>query len=196
MSLCNKCIKPGSCCNNFVLSGHGFGTEYESEWQEVGAKRVERFGLPFIPIRFEQSATSLKDTDVPPWGMIRYSCSKVTEDGRCSIYATRPQLCRSYKAGSDGLCVMHGRPPFPPDNARLLVSRRKREGDYLGWRVLTAAKRGRSWQGRNKPGHQRLGSEIMIDTLRQLVKARRSYQATTARQVHSILDKIIAKGAS
>lgn len=74
-------------------------------------------------------------------------------------------------------------PTFPPEkfhyyrkhgNARLLVSRNKREGGYLGWRVLTAAKRGQSWIGRNKPGHQRLGGEIMIDTLRQLVKANRS----------------------
>lgn len=189
MSLCNKCIKPGSCCNNFVLSGHGFGTEYESEWREVGAKRVERFGLPFIPIRFEQSATSLKDTDVPPWGLIRYSCSKVTEDGRCSIYSTRPQLCRSYKAGSDGLCVMHGRPPFPPDNARVLVSRAKREGLYCGKHTgsVTCMITGDvfSWSAR----HERQGFNQHAVPLRYL----KDYVADEAQ---AVLDKIISKGTS
>ena len=58
-------------------------------------------------------------------------------------------------------------------NTRKLKSRNQREGYYLGWRILTAAKRGSDWQGRNKPGHQRMGHEIMIDSLK--VKARSNH---------------------
>ena len=60
--------------------------------------------------------------------------------------------------------------PKQQSNLRILKSRNKREGYYLGWRILTAAKRWGDGQGRNKPGHQRLGNEIMIDRLK--VKAR------------------------
>jgi hypothetical protein len=55
-------------------------------------------------------------------------------------------------------------------SARILVSRNKREGGYLGWRVLGPMKRARSWYGR-KPGHQRKGGELMVSTLREHAKA-------------------------
>lgn len=59
-------------------------------------------------------------------------------------------------------------------NTRILISRNKREGHYLGWRILGPSKRGLSWRGRNKPSHQRKGSEIMIDSLRERSKWRRA----------------------
>ena len=53
---------------------------------------------------------------------------------------------------------------FPP-KTRLLVSRNKREGRYLGWRKLGPMKRGESWSGGKKPGHQRIGSELRVTPL-------------------------------
>lgn len=57
-------------------------------------------------------------------------------------------------------------PPAAPANAHILVSRNKREGGYLGWRKLGPMQRYSSWDGK-KPGHQRVGGELMISTLRQ-----------------------------
>jgi hypothetical protein len=59
-------------------------------------------------------------------------------------------------------------------SARILVSRNKREGGYLGWRVLGPMKRARSWRdrdGKKAGGHQRLGSELYILTLKQAARA-------------------------
>lgn len=50
------------------------------------------------------------------------------------------------------------------DNARHLVSRNKREGGYVGWRVLGADFK--------KPGHQRQGKDVGFTSLRGLAKWR------------------------
>lgn len=55
---------------------------------------VAELGLPFFI-----SATEEK--------CYRFSCHKLTPEGRCSIYETRPEHpCRSYLAGEDLLCVL------------------------------------------------------------------------------------------
>ncbi len=60
--------------------------------------------------------------------------------------------------------------PAAPANARLLVSRNKREGGYLGWRVLGPMKRFKSWDA-GKAGHQRMGSELRCVALRHWGRA-------------------------
>lgn len=55
--------------------------------------------------------------------------------------------------------------PAIPANARILVSRNKREGGYIGWRKLGPSQRFPDWDGQ-RPGHQRLGNELMWSTLR------------------------------
>lgn len=41
----------------------------------------------------------------------RYSCEWLGEDGRCTHYEERPQLCRSYQPQSDALCAEYIGPP-------------------------------------------------------------------------------------
>jgi Fe-S-cluster containining protein len=38
-------------------------------------------------------------------GRWRWWCTALQSDGRCSIYEDRPDLCRRYRPGQDGLCV-------------------------------------------------------------------------------------------
>lgn len=91
----------------------------------------------------------------------------------------------SIQFGVPGVCQI---PSFPADkfiyyrtpatNARQLVSRNKREGQYLGWRKLGPCKRGPSWAGRKKPGHQRIGSELMVSSLRDVMRWKKEADRT------------------
>jgi Fe-S-cluster containining protein len=53
--------------------------------------------LPFRPIAGSMTAEG--------W---RYWCPALDRStGRCTIYDNRPELCRSYNAGRDNLCIHH-----------------------------------------------------------------------------------------
>lgn len=107
MSLCDSCFAPGACCKGFVLRDSdgdpatfwvADGIKAPSDWLASGDHP-----LPFVPMRASEVFTD-PDTghDYQSW---LYECTKVTRDGRCSIYDTRPQLCRSFEPASGGLCV-------------------------------------------------------------------------------------------
>lgn len=98
MSLCNVCPDPGRCCRRFslgtILSDPSDGPD--------GARRAltQRAGevLPFEPLE-----PNWPEEPLTPWF---WTCPKVTAEGRCSIYETRPHSpCRVYEPAEDGLCV-------------------------------------------------------------------------------------------
>lgn len=61
-------------------------------------------GFPFVPFFVGEHNS---------W---RLWCPNLTREGRCGDYENRPRLCRSFQAGSDPLCIMHGmiEPPAAP----------------------------------------------------------------------------------
>lgn len=80
-----------------------------------------------------------------------------------------------------------------PTNARPLVSRAKREGLYCGKYKKPNIDYDPFEETNPSPvGHLRVGYDNCAVPLRH----RKEYVATTAEEVHSILDKIISKGAS
>jgi Fe-S-cluster containining protein len=101
MSLCDTCHSPGHCCKDFVLIH--LGTFWEASWVEDARAKMIEHDLPFIPSRFIHA-----DNPEPghaPYGDVRFSCPRLGDDGRCTIYESRPQLCRSYEPATDALCV-------------------------------------------------------------------------------------------
>jgi len=64
---------------------------------------MDEKGWPFVPVK--HAPFLLDGVKVDAW---LFTCSALNAEGRCSIYETRPQLCRDFKAGSDPLCVYHG----------------------------------------------------------------------------------------
>jgi Fe-S-cluster containining protein len=70
--------------------GHRLG---EPMSREDAEHLVLENGAPFIPAA--QMAS----------GEWFFSCTQLQTDGRCGAYEDRPQVCRSYVAGSDPLCV-------------------------------------------------------------------------------------------
>lgn len=100
-TLCSICVQPGKCCSGFTLNADI--TFWRETW-EVDAKEwaIGR-GYPFDPLDIHSSyndpSTDNREYVIPRWG-----CPKVTSTGRCSIYAERPALCRTYIPASDGLC--------------------------------------------------------------------------------------------
>ena len=94
--LCASCLNPGKCCRDVYLSGGSGMREINAPMSFERAEHVALgHGLPFRP------SYQLDD------GSWKWWCTALGDDGRCTIYETRPELCRDYAAGSDKLCCHH-----------------------------------------------------------------------------------------
>src|SRR5215471_6667181 len=101
MILCSICPDPGHCCRNFNST-----LVY---WDDAEPEEVKRYmdfiagePMPWVPLgpgdqKFEQQGRTFSH-----W---RFDCPKLDADGRCTIYATRPQACRSLIPRSVDVCV-------------------------------------------------------------------------------------------
>jgi Fe-S-cluster containining protein len=94
-SMCDRCISPGACCKRLVLSGP-FAAPMSLE-------RAEH--LLIDPDWFPQTKGVFRPGNQLPNGRWEFWCTALKSDGRCGIYEDRPQLCRDYRPGADGLCV-------------------------------------------------------------------------------------------
>ncbi|UGY15168.1 YkgJ family cysteine cluster protein [Bradyrhizobium septentrionale] len=101
MSLCDRCYAPGQCCRVMHLSQNG---EPLTVWTDEDVSAQARaHGLPFEPIA---PLSSYVDPESGrPYATFEWTCPKLGADGRCTIYEDRPDVCRSFEAGSDPLCV-------------------------------------------------------------------------------------------
>lgn len=96
---CDTCRSPGICCRGFVLS---MGYFRENDWREQVQAKLDQHGLPFIPVRVLPRGYIEEGAVIPV-----FDCPLLGADGRCSDYDQRPDLCRTFEPGSDGLCVEH-----------------------------------------------------------------------------------------
>lgn len=97
--LCEICPRPGHCCLKFNLHMNQLaGSKDLLDAQE----RLEDLGLPFEVLDYA-------NPDDPFITDLLCSCPKLSSDGRCTIYETRPLTCRKFVPGSDPLCVLDGR---------------------------------------------------------------------------------------
>jgi Fe-S-cluster containining protein len=101
---CDRCIAPGTCCKAiqlFTQEGveitHPLGTTLEKLRESLRANY-----LPFEPLRRLKILANSDESEKEAW---LYSCPKLGDDGRCTIYETRPRLCRTYEPGCDHMCV-------------------------------------------------------------------------------------------
>jgi len=61
---------------------------------------LDKVWLPFKPLR--PDLVHYNGEEKIPW---LYTCPRLGDDGRCTIYHNRPGLCRTFEPGSDALCV-------------------------------------------------------------------------------------------
>lgn len=101
VALCDICTDPGRCCRKFVLNRGADGLV--THWDD------EPLVIPNdLPFEFaDKHSTHVDAESGRTYSAYWYSCPKLGPGGRCTIYAERPQLCRDYAAGSDGLCAMY-----------------------------------------------------------------------------------------
>ena len=92
--ICSICATPGACCSGFNL----YGSDGYISTMEDATALLKELGLPF-------TADDVCDCDDGVSKVI-FSCTKLTADGRCSIYEKRPSLCRWYRSLTDNLCKM------------------------------------------------------------------------------------------
>lgn len=113
VGLCEHCPDPGKCCRGFGLYPEYLvpkfkdGIEKAMEFLESG-KWSEGKAFPFYPLEPLYDPQEYPDT---PW---KYSCVRLSAEGRCIDYGRRPRLCRTYTPGpGDPLCVYY-RPEEAP----------------------------------------------------------------------------------
>jgi Fe-S-cluster containining protein len=108
MVLCSMCPDPGHCCRNFdstLIYWDDATPEEVTHYMEFVAGEH----MPWIPLgpgprKFAQGGRTYSH-----W---RFDCPKLDSTGRCTIYAERPQACRSLVPGTVGVCVFSKIPPF------------------------------------------------------------------------------------
>jgi Fe-S-cluster containining protein len=100
---------PGACCKSMVLSlpfyirdaGEADVNRWVANVREIGAAD-DAPPLPFV-------AAGRKPRGADGDEVWVFDCPKLDDaTGRCTIYDTRPQLCRNYAPLEDGLCVHFG----------------------------------------------------------------------------------------
>lgn len=109
-TLCDICHDPGSCCSGFTLNltylPRGIPSAEATERMREKTKDRAHGPYPFVAIAPHRAGSDDAGHDGELW---TWGCPKVTSDGRCSIYETRPEPCRNYEAGTTGLCTMTGK---------------------------------------------------------------------------------------
>ena len=107
MSVCDSCIKPGSCCKGLYLSAEPSSSLsfWADEHPLAALVRMVEMDLPFVPAKVAHRYTD--EASGREYVTYRYDCTMLGDDGRCTIYEDRPQLCRAYEPKSDALCIMH-----------------------------------------------------------------------------------------
>jgi Fe-S-cluster containining protein len=121
---CDRCIDPGMCCRSFPLSHYfDFGVTPAKIMKWLAQNGLAMF-RPLRRIHVwcsdHTGASGKKESGkwVEQWS---FRCTALGEDGRCTIYDSRPDLCRTYEPGCDMMCVhMRG-----PDGRPVVPQRRK-----------------------------------------------------------------------
>ncbi len=78
-----SCQKTGKCCQNLILIDRGKPVRTLKTFSTL-VKR-EPYHKMFVPREELDSA-----------GRLRFTCTNLTDDHRCSIYDKRPSMCKTY----------------------------------------------------------------------------------------------------
>jgi hypothetical protein len=90
------CLQRGVCCQNIAIQlSPGF---WRRPWIRRWSQRYYEFVYNFT---FKHEEPELK--------VILFRCNYLTENGKCGIYSSRPQICRNYPTPRH-----FGRPAFLP----------------------------------------------------------------------------------
>jgi Fe-S-cluster containining protein len=100
--LCSVCPLPGHCCERFVFHK----TFWIDEGLDAAQQALIKGGLPFEVL--EWASNHYKSAAGREYATLICSCPKLSNEGRCTIYESRPNTCRRFVPGSDPLCVFEG----------------------------------------------------------------------------------------
>ncbi len=110
MSLCDTCRAPGQCCTHLYLI-----TDVSlAYWlDEPFPTKALKHRLPFKPLPADLGMVDFDMQHHKLYGTPAFTCPKLTPQGRCSIYHSRPQLCRDYQPLTDSMCAEYTPPAIP-----------------------------------------------------------------------------------
>ena len=96
MNECEMCTHPGSCCVIFSLTGGNFKTGLFDEGTDFDKMLVDE-KLPFIVRRVVQEGDQVRAF---------FGCNHLTKGGFCSIYDSRPDVCKNFEPFKETSCIM------------------------------------------------------------------------------------------
>lgn len=102
-----ECERIGSCCKSMVLwTNHRSQTFPVS--RDIHTARTEITGMGF-PFEITAEATTMDPDSGQPTGNLCWvlGCKALMDDGLCGIYDNRPEVCSTFRAGKDPLCIKH-----------------------------------------------------------------------------------------
>lgn len=102
-----ECDSCGACCRSFSI--------FASREDAIREPRIRNAAMP-VP---EHLRTERECYQLFPLPFLS-ACSFLGEDARCTIYASRPDVCRGFEAGSDQCQqarLQHGLPRLRPGGA-------------------------------------------------------------------------------
>lgn len=92
-----------ACCMDLDISLEDLF--FPERMNEEGREFFDAHGLDSIPLRkLRQGARDMGNGMVK----IRHRCQQLQDDGRCGIYATRPQICRDFDCATRADCACMG----------------------------------------------------------------------------------------
>jgi len=102
-TLCSICPEPGACCKLFDTSATYWN---DAQQEEVDRYMAEQFGtLPWRAVR--PGSESWKNDEGREYSFWLFTCPKLSKEGRCTIYESRPKGCRNFVPASHSICVFH-----------------------------------------------------------------------------------------
>lgn len=120
MSLCDRCMKPGHCCENIKFFSSAAGRNGLSFWADSIESTVtdslhqedKDAGRP-MPFRVKEitgrwTVAEGEEEAGREYVTATFSCINLQPDGRCGDYENRPWLCRFFKSGIDWPCIHYG----------------------------------------------------------------------------------------
>lgn len=100
LSVCDQCRDPGACCRHlFLYNSAGAMTA----WTPLDALLIA--AVNWLPFVLHGDRHDYVTDDGEAYATFAYACPELDSNGRCSIYETRPELCRAFEPKSSPLCV-------------------------------------------------------------------------------------------
>lgn len=107
-SMCDRCYAPGECCKRLTVNRTFWDDEpIGPQLEALKEANPGNASLPWLPVKKRSPSFVSEDEETKgrKYSYWLFECPWLTAEGRCGNYEQRPEVCRIFEPGSDGICV-------------------------------------------------------------------------------------------